>query len=145
VHGLQIVSLYFRPEEDLLLFPLLLFDFFFELSQPPPFQVNVSQGPHMITFDFLKLFLSSPDPCLLPLSLRAHLSLLVQSSQPLGVPAQPSQPAFAAPTPPAPSALAAADLPSADATPAAGGAPEASDDGLPATDTSGGLPRSDRP
>jgi hypothetical protein len=31
----------------------------------------------MITFDFLKLFLSSPDPCLLPLSLRTHLSLLV--------------------------------------------------------------------
>jgi hypothetical protein len=31
----------------------------------------------MITFDFLKLFLSSPDPCLLPFSLRAHLSLLV--------------------------------------------------------------------
>ncbi len=31
----------------------------------------------MITFDFLKLFLSRPDPCLLPLSLRAHLSFLV--------------------------------------------------------------------
>ena len=76
MHGLQIVSLYFRPKEYLLLFPLLLFDLFFELSQAPPFQVNVSEGPHMITFDFLNLFLSSPDPCLLPLSLCAHLSLL---------------------------------------------------------------------
>ena len=31
----------------------------------------------MITFDFFKLFLSRPYPCLLPLSLRVHLSLLV--------------------------------------------------------------------
>jgi len=31
----------------------------------------------MITFDFFKLFLSRPDPCLLLLSLGAHLSLLV--------------------------------------------------------------------
>ena len=31
----------------------------------------------MITFDFFKLSLSRPDPCLLPLSLGAHLSLLV--------------------------------------------------------------------
>ena len=59
-------------------------------------------------------------------------------------PDQPAQPAFAYPAPPAPSALAASDLASADVTPAAGGAPEASDDALPATDTSAGLPRSDR-
>jgi len=58
--------------------------------------------------------------------------------------AQPALPAFAAPAPPAPSALAAADLAGADVTPAAGGASEASDDARPVTDTSAGLPSSDK-
>ena len=58
--------------------------------------------------------------------------------------AQPALPAVAVHAPPALSALAVDDLASADVTPTAGEAAEASYDARAAADTSGGLTSSDR-